>query len=141
MYADTGGDGPVVVLLHGVLMNGSLWSETVEHLRDGYRIIVPELPLGGHRRPMPDAADLTLPAMAKLIAEFLAELDLKNVTLVSNDWGGAQLAIWPGGSERVANLVLAPPIPDWRPRFAPVPTYPAPCRSCDGSAAPSPTGC
>ena len=34
-----------------------------------------------------------------------------------------------------------PPIPDWRPRFAPAPTYPAPCRSCDGSAAPSPTGC
>ena len=38
-------------------------------------------------------------------------------------------------------VVLAPPIPDWRPRFAPAPTYPAPCRSCDGSAAPSPTGC
>ena len=25
--------------------------------------------------------------------------------------------------------------------FAPAPTYAAPCRSCDGSAAPSPTGC
>ena len=24
MYSDTGGDGPVVVLLHGVLMGGSL---------------------------------------------------------------------------------------------------------------------
>ena len=36
---------------------------------------------------------------------------------------------------------LAPPIPDWRPRFAPAPTYLAPCRPCDGSAAPSPTGC
>ena len=106
MYADTGGDGPVVVLLHGVLMNGSLWAEVVEQLRDGYRCIVPDLPLGGHRRPMPAEADLTLPAMAKLIADFLVELDLENVTLVSNDWGGAQLVIWPCGSERVANLVL-----------------------------------
>ena len=24
VYSDTGGDGPVVVLLHGVLMNGTL---------------------------------------------------------------------------------------------------------------------
>ena len=55
---------------------------------------------------MPDAADLTLPSMARLVAEFLAELALGDVTLVSNDWGGAQLVIWPGGSERVANLVL-----------------------------------
>ena len=70
MYADTGGDGPVVVLLHGVLMNGSLWTEIVDDLRDKYRCIVPELPLGGHRRPMPAEADLTLPDLAKLLAEF-----------------------------------------------------------------------
>jgi len=106
MYTDTGGDGPVVVLLHGVLMNGSLWTQIVDDLRHGYRCIVPELPLGGHRRPMPAEANLTLPGLAKLLAEFLAELDLQEVTLMSNDWGGAQLAIWPGGSERVARLVL-----------------------------------
>ena len=52
MYSDTGGDGPVVVLLHGVLMNGSLWDEVVDGLRDGYRCIVPELPFGAHRTPM-----------------------------------------------------------------------------------------
>ena len=27
MYSDTGGDGPVVVLLHGVLMNGTMWDD------------------------------------------------------------------------------------------------------------------
>ena len=32
MYSDTGGDGPVVVLLHGVLMNGTLWDTVVEGL-------------------------------------------------------------------------------------------------------------
>ena len=106
MYADTGGDGPVVVLLHGVMMNGSLWKAIVAGLRDDYRCVVPELPLGGHRRPMPGNADLTLPSLAKLLAEFLVELDLKDVTLVSNDWGGAQLVIFPGGSQRVSNLVL-----------------------------------
>ena len=29
MYTDTGGTGPVVVLLHGVLMNGSVWNDVV----------------------------------------------------------------------------------------------------------------
>jgi len=106
MYSDTGGDGPVVVLLHGVLMNGSLWDEVVDGLRDRYRCIVPEMPFGAHRTPMPDDAELDLESLAKLVAEFLVELDLHDVTLVCNDWGGAQLVVSPGGSDRVGNLVL-----------------------------------
>ena len=106
MHSDSGGNGPVVVLLHGVLMGGSLWDAVVEGLGDRYRCVVPELPFGAHTAPMPDGADLSLPAIATLLAEFLAELDLQRVTLVCNDWGGAQLAISPGGSDRVASLVL-----------------------------------
>ena len=106
MISDTGGDGPVVVLLHGVLMNGTLWDTVVEGLGDRYRSIVPELPFGAHTTPMPDDADLSLPALATTIAGFLTELDLRNVTVACNDWGGAQLLISPGGSDRVANLVL-----------------------------------
>ncbi len=106
MYSDTGGDGPAVVLLHGVLMGGSLWDGVVNRLRDRYRCIVPELPFGAHRTPMPDGADLTLGSLARMISDFLIELDLHDVTLVCNDWGGAQLVIAPGGSKRVANLVL-----------------------------------
>ena len=95
-----------MVLLHGVLMNGTLWDTVVGGLRDRYRCIVPELPFGAHPTPMPDDADLSLPALATMIAEFLTELDLRHVTLVCNDWGGAQLVISPGGTDRVANLVL-----------------------------------
>lgn len=72
MYSDSGGDGPVVVLLHGVLMNGTLWEEVVEGLRGRYRCIVPELPFGAHRTPMPDDAELDLESLAKVVAEFLA---------------------------------------------------------------------
>ena len=49
---------------------------------------------------------LSPPALVTLIAEFLTELDLHHIILVCNDWGGAQLAISPGGTDRVANLVL-----------------------------------
>ena len=61
--------------------------------RDRYRCIVPGLPFGAHTTPMPDDADLSPSALATLIAEFLTELDLHQVTLVCNDWGGAQLVM------------------------------------------------
>ena len=106
MYSDTGGSGPPVVLLHGVLMNGTLWSDVVDQLRDRYRCIVPELPFGARATPMPEDADLSLESLVGMVAGFLAELDLREVTLVCNDWGGAQLVVRPGGSDRIANLVL-----------------------------------
>ena len=106
MYSDTGGSGPPVVFLHGVLMNGTLWNDVVDGLRDRYRCIVPELPFGAHRTPMPDGAHLSLESLVTMVAGFLAELDCRDVTLVCNDWGGAQLVVSPGGSDRVANLVL-----------------------------------
>ena len=79
---DSGGYGPVVVLLHGVLMGGALWDTVVEGLRDHYRCIIPALPFGARSAPMPDGADLSLLAIATLVAEFLTELDLHQVTLV-----------------------------------------------------------
>ena len=106
-YEDTGGDGPVLVLLHGVAMNGSLWRGVVSELRSEYRCVVPTLPLGGHRRPMRPDADLSIRGMVRLVAEFLEKLDLRGVTLVGNDWGGAQLLVSEGLDERVGRLVLA----------------------------------
>ena len=105
-YEDTGGNGPVLVLLHGLAMDGSLWRGVVADLRDDHRCIVPTLPLGGHRRPMRPDADLSILGMVRLVAEILAELGLNEVTLVGNDWGGAQLLISQGRGERVGRLVL-----------------------------------
>ena len=51
-YEDSGGEGPVLVLLHGLSMDGSLWRGVVADLRVDHRCVVPTLPLGGHRRPM-----------------------------------------------------------------------------------------
>jgi pimeloyl-ACP methyl ester carboxylesterase len=105
-YEDTGGSGPVIVLLHGLTMDGSLWRHVVAGLRPDHRCILPTLPLGGHRRPMRPDADLSLGAMVRLVAEFLERLDLRDVTLVGNDWGGAQLLVSEERAERVGRLVL-----------------------------------
>ena len=106
-YEDTGGDGPPLVLLHGVAMDGSLWRNVVADLRDDHRCVVPTLPLGEHRFPMRPDADLSILGMVPLVAEFLDELDLRGVTLVGNDWGGAQLLVSEGLDERLGRLVLA----------------------------------
>jgi pimeloyl-ACP methyl ester carboxylesterase len=105
-YEDTGGEGPVLVFRHGLTMDGSLWRHVVPNLRANFRCVLPTLPLGGHRKPMNPDADLSLSGMALLVAEFLEHLDLHDVTLVQNDWGGAQILLAVGETDRLARLVI-----------------------------------
>jgi pimeloyl-ACP methyl ester carboxylesterase len=105
-YDDTGGDGPVIVLLHGLIMDGSLWRHVVEELRDDYRCILPTLPLGGHRVAMRGDADLSMAGMAAIVGLLIEALDLRAVTLAMNDWGGGQLLIGGPYDGRIARLAL-----------------------------------
>ena len=100
------GEGPPVVFVHGLLVNGQLWRKVVQRL-DGFRCIVPELPLGSHEIPLSPYADPSPRGIARLLEDFLATLELSEVTLVGNDTGGAlcQLLI-ADRSERVGRLVL-----------------------------------
>jgi pimeloyl-ACP methyl ester carboxylesterase len=106
-YQDTHGDGPVVVLLHGLLMDASLWGAVVAGLQADHRCIVPVLPLGAHRTPMRADADLSPGGIARLVAEFLDHLDLHDVTLVGNDTGGALVQLLAGQNDaRIGGIVL-----------------------------------
>lgn len=105
-YEDTGGDGPTVVLVHGLLMDGRQWRKVVAELGDDYRFVMPTLPMGAHTRPMRPGADLSLKGMVAILAEFLQRLDLREVTLCFNDWCGAPVMVADGLTERVARLVL-----------------------------------
>jgi pimeloyl-ACP methyl ester carboxylesterase len=105
-YEDNGACGPVVVLLHGVLMDGGQWREVVKELGDELQVIVPTLPLGAQRTPMRPDADLSLRGHARIVADFLAALDLRDVTLAFNDWAAPQLLIADGLVERIGGLVL-----------------------------------
>jgi pimeloyl-ACP methyl ester carboxylesterase len=104
-YQDTGGDGPVLVFTHGFPMNETQWRKVLPHL-SGYRCVLPTLPLGAHRTPMNQDADLSHRGVAMLLGEFLAALDLTDVTLIMNDWGGAQFLVTEGKADRVARLVM-----------------------------------
>jgi pimeloyl-ACP methyl ester carboxylesterase len=105
-YEDTGGEGPVAVLVHGLAMDGRQWRKVIAELAPEHRCITPVLPMGSHRQPMRPDADLSLRGMGRLVAEFLESLDLENVTLCFNDWCGAQVMIADDLMGRVGKLVL-----------------------------------
>jgi pimeloyl-ACP methyl ester carboxylesterase len=105
-YDDTGGDGPVLVLLGGLVMDASVWYPMVEDLRADHRCVVPTLPLGAHRKPMRADADLSLEGYARIVAELLERLELSDVTLVQNDHAAA-LVLAGENPARVARLVIS----------------------------------
>jgi pimeloyl-ACP methyl ester carboxylesterase len=101
------GSGDAVVFLHGLLVNGDLWRKVVPALARTHRCITPDLPLGSHEIACAPDADLSIAGLARLVAEFLAALDLRDVTLVANDTGGAiAQVVVTEHPERVGRLVL-----------------------------------
>lgn len=102
-----GGDGEPIVFVHGLLVNGLLWRKVAPLLADRFRCIVPDFPLGAHSTPMAPDADLTPPGLARIVADFLAALELDGVTLVANDTGGAvSQIVATRHPQRIARLVL-----------------------------------
>jgi pimeloyl-ACP methyl ester carboxylesterase len=109
-YRDEGpGDpgAPVLLFIHGFMVDGRLWRKVVAEARSWARCISPDLPLGSHQIAMDDGADLSPRGVAALIAELLEALDLREVTVVGNDTGGAitQLLVTTR-PERIGRLVL-----------------------------------
>jgi len=105
---DEAGSGPPVVLLHGLLMDHTLWDRVLPLLPEGFRYLRPVLPLGAHRHPMNPGADLTLPGQVQLVADLLYALSLQDVTLVHSDWGGALFLTARGLDHRLARQVILP---------------------------------
>jgi pimeloyl-ACP methyl ester carboxylesterase len=105
-YRDEG-TGPPVLFVHGLLVDGELWRGVVDRLARTHRCIVPDWPLGSHRIPLPPEAERTPAGVARMVAELMERLDLRDVTLVGNDTGGAlsQLVAADHG-ERLGRLVL-----------------------------------
>jgi pimeloyl-ACP methyl ester carboxylesterase len=86
-YRDEG-DGPPIVFVHGLLVDGRLWRAVTPKL-PSYRRITPDWPLGSHTTPLRAGADRTPRGLAHLVADFIEALGLEHVTIVANDTGGA----------------------------------------------------
>ncbi len=107
-YREAGAGRPIV-FIHGLLVDGTLWRNVTPALERDYRCLVPDWPLGSHRRPMHAAADLSPRGVAALVGELLDRLELDDVTVVGNDTGGAIAQILASERpDRLARMVLTP---------------------------------
>jgi pimeloyl-ACP methyl ester carboxylesterase len=110
-YRQTGPDdsvAPPVVFVHGLLVNGTLWTRTADALAAaGIRSYAPDWPLGSHSAALAADADQSPRGVARQIIAFLEALELHDVTLVGNDTGGALCQfVLDTDSARVGRIVL-----------------------------------
>ena len=105
-YRDEGSGKPVV-FVHGYLVDSRLWDGVVDSLGDRCRCLAPDWPIGSQQMAMKPDADLSPYGIAAIIASFLEELDLEDVTIVGNDSGGAMSQVLATRHpERIGRLVL-----------------------------------
>jgi pimeloyl-ACP methyl ester carboxylesterase len=110
-YTDTGGDGPVLLMVHVGLWS-LLWGGLIGELAGRYRCVTLDVPGSG----LSDAGAAGLPGAVRAIEALIGALDLREVTLVVHDLGGlAALAAAAGQTDRVAGLVAMNTF-GWQPR-------------------------
>ena len=86
-YAEAG-DGPVVVLLHGLADSLLSWYCNIDALADaGYRVIVPDLP-GSGDSDKPDHLEYDPDSAADFVYDFTQELNVERFSLVGSSAGG-----------------------------------------------------
>src|SRR5947209_2028349 len=123
-YIDEGSrEGSPVLLLHGNPTWGFLYRNFVGPLTDaGHRVIVPDC-LGFGRSEKPPRPDLyRIAAHARRLEELLESLDLREATVVPQDWGGPIGLSWAvAHPERVARLFILNTIGHRPPGDVPLP--------------------
>lgn len=81
------GHGPAALFVHGVFMNGHLWRQPIERLKDMRRCIAVDLLAHGGTQTSPDQ-DVSFDSQAEMLEAVCAELNLEKVDVVANDSGG-----------------------------------------------------
>lgn len=77
------GEGPVLLLLHGLFGALSNFKEVVEHFSTNYRVIIPMMPI--YELPV---LDTSVKKLADFVVDFIEFKQLKNINLLGNSLGG-----------------------------------------------------
>ena len=101
----TAGEGPVVLLIHGMAGSATTWKQVMPALSEQFRVVAPDLL--GHGRSDKLVGDYSLGAFASTLRDLLVALGHEHATVVGQSLGGGiamQLAYqYP---ERCERLVL-----------------------------------
>ncbi|MGA6948036.1 MAG: alpha/beta fold hydrolase, partial [Solirubrobacterales bacterium] len=80
------GDGPPVVLIHGMVNSSKHWEQVALELADRYTVVAPDLL--GHGDSAAVRGDYSLGAHAASIRDLLAVIGIDRATIVGHSLGG-----------------------------------------------------
>src|SRR5438094_6630437 len=80
------GDGPLIVLVHGITSSSEIWLGVIRRLADRYTVVAPDLL--GHGRSAKPRGDYSLGAYASGIRDLLEVLGHPRATIVGHSLGG-----------------------------------------------------
>ncbi len=115
------GEGPPVILLHGIPTSSLLWRNIIPELASSLRVIAPDM-LNYGKSDKPRDADVSIQAQARMLLGFMDALGIRRADIVAHDIaGGVAQIIAVNTPERINRLVLADavcfdswPIPEFK---------------------------
>lgn len=99
------GEGPPVLLVHGLGGSWQNWLENIPHLAEGHRVVAVDLP-GFGASPMPPW-EISVPAYGRFLHDFCERVEVGSAAVIGSSLGGfvaSELAITE--PDRVEHLVL-----------------------------------
>ena len=101
------GSGVPLLMVHGALVDHTLWDRIVPGLELAADMIRPDLPIGAHRTPVTRRDLLHPEAIADSLARLLDALDVDQTAVIGSDTGGALAQIFTARHpDRVKGLIL-----------------------------------
>lgn len=85
-YIDEG-TGPTLLLLHGNPTWSFLYRDIITALKDDFRLVAPDYP-GFGLSDAPENYSFTAEEHAQVISEFVQKMDLSDMAIMMQDWGG-----------------------------------------------------
>jgi pimeloyl-ACP methyl ester carboxylesterase len=107
-----GGDGPPLVLFHGIGHHWQAWRPVIDRLIQSFDVIACDSPGFGRSTPLRAGVKPTIPAYAEALAGFFAELGVARPHVVGNSMGGA-IALELARRHEVASVTAFSPAGFW----------------------------
>jgi pimeloyl-ACP methyl ester carboxylesterase len=106
------GDGPPLVLLHGIGHHWQAWQPVIERLAGEFDVIACDSPGFGRSPALPQSTDPTIAAYADAFEWFFAELGLERPHVAGNSMGGA-IALELGRGHAISSVTAFSPAGFW----------------------------
>lgn len=113
------GDGPPLLLLHGLGSSRSVWRPVLPALEERFTVVALDLPGHGDSPPLPPGADATPAGIAGSVDVVLDELGMDRVDVVGSSLGG-WIALELARQGRARSVTALAPAGFWSESIVPV---------------------